>query len=147
MLLTCPECQGSVSDTANACPHCGTPIDTIIDATKEMLKAVKPDIRGRVCELCGERLAVSKFYAKLNRRKPSLLVVVGVFQYEYISVPIPLCAECYAKIHKKEHSLMGGFLSILDASGGTIALRNVPVIKALRKDGWSMMPPPGKKMR
>ena len=73
-------------------------------------------------------------------------MIVGVFRYEWIRVPIPLCAECYAKIYKKEHSIIGGLLSIMDGSGGTIALRNHPTIKALRKEGWSMIPPGGRRM-
>lgn len=30
MLLTCPECQGKVSDQAAACPHCGYPVEKIL---------------------------------------------------------------------------------------------------------------------
>ena len=32
-LLTCPECGGIVSDLAVCCPHCGCPIEAIVNAS------------------------------------------------------------------------------------------------------------------
>ncbi|MDH0049649.1 hypothetical protein [Comamonas terrigena] len=33
-IFNCPECQGTVSDKAPACPHCGAPIPAPAEATK-----------------------------------------------------------------------------------------------------------------
>ena len=33
-LIKCPECGGTVSDTAKSCPHCGAPIDTAFRCPK-----------------------------------------------------------------------------------------------------------------
>jgi hypothetical protein len=96
--------------------------------------------------MCNERYASDLYYARLNKRKLNLMAFFGVMQYQWVTVKIPLCEDCYAKIQKKENSILGSVLSAIDVSPGTIALRNHPVIKRLRKEGWSLQPPLGKKI-
>ena len=46
MLIQCPECKNSISDKANACPHCGAPNEKakrVIDLFNNMIK----------CPVCG----------------------------------------------------------------------------------------------
>ncbi len=56
-LITCPECSGTVSDKAYACPHCGYPIQNIISAPKQPRKSHKrrPNGSGTVVKLSGSR--------------------------------------------------------------------------------------------
>ena len=59
MLRTCPECSGSVSDSAAACPHCGYQIKGRENLVKcphcgvEVLPEVNPhDTISKYCPLC-----------------------------------------------------------------------------------------------
>lgn len=44
-LISCSECQGKVSDKASACPHCGAPVEAVI----------QPD--ACACPACGHAVA------------------------------------------------------------------------------------------
>lgn len=43
MLIFCPECNGQLSEHANACPHCGIPSYKIKDALDKQINAVKEE--------------------------------------------------------------------------------------------------------
>lgn len=45
-LIACPECTGRVSSFAEACPHCGFPIQSQQDEREERLLAVSPKMFG-----------------------------------------------------------------------------------------------------
>ena len=40
-LISCPECSGSCSDAAKACPHCGFPIQEEVEAKEQFLSTMK----------------------------------------------------------------------------------------------------------
>ena len=46
-ILECPECEGKVSSYAEKCPHCGCPIDIIIDELKRRTISIVHDTFGK----------------------------------------------------------------------------------------------------
>lgn len=45
-LINCPECNGSVSDCASSCPHCGYPIDNFQEKTSKDLHLFDVKFKG-----------------------------------------------------------------------------------------------------
>lgn len=67
-LITCPECNGSISDKAFICPHCGYPVQNTTMQPKAPRKARKrrPNGSGTVVKLSGKRK--NPYQVRVNTR-------------------------------------------------------------------------------
>jgi len=64
-LIECPECKGQVSDKAEACPHCGAPVQN---------KQQNPEL---ICEDCGH-LGTKKEFSQLTGEQIKYLFAFGI---------------------------------------------------------------------
>ena len=47
-LITCPECNGQVSDKAAACPHCGYPLEKAEQKTKQLVSELTGVLKAKI---------------------------------------------------------------------------------------------------
>ena len=88
MLMTCPECEGKVSDKAAACPHCGYPVVKPIK-TAENIKPHSPHKPNRRRRLPNGFGQISEIKGRNLRNPFRAMVTVGKDKYgQPISKPL-----------------------------------------------------------
>lgn len=87
MLRTCPECSGSVSDSAAVCPHCGYRIlgrENLVKCPHcgvDVLPEVNPhDTISKYCPLC------KKPITQLGQRRCFLTLIIFIFIFVVLVV-------------------------------------------------------------
>ena len=79
-LISCPECSGSCSDAAKACPHCGFPIQAETEAKEEFLSTMKrlafsvAGLRDGGCERSQMDAALRSFEAGTQKEIATLVI-------------------------------------------------------------------------
>lgn len=85
MLIQCPECAGTVSDKAYACPHCGYPLKKVAQAPARIRKWKKlPNGYGSVKKLSGRRKKPYAAYPPVtewnDNGTPKTRTAIGYFE-------------------------------------------------------------------
>ena len=90
MLIFCPECNGQLSEHANACPHCGIPSNKIKDSRDKQINEIKEERERR-----DRKKRIDKAIAELDEDGFKCAVCE-----EQVRRELPQCPICKFSVEK-----------------------------------------------